>query len=251
MKEIWKDIEGYEGLYQVSNLGNIKSCYSRRYKSEPIMKLVTHHTGYLVVTLCKNGKRRQCRVHTLVAKAFIPNPNNYPIVNHIDGNKANNHSLNLEWTTYKANTNHAISIGLMNPKDTPKRMGKANLFSKPVIQYDLSGNFVKLWDCQSDAARSFGCDPRSISAAVDNSHKTCMGFMWRSFDEGNQIPKHIEPTESHRVQRPIYQCSLDGTIIKVWSGLYEIDKQSPYDRHAVSDCVRGKRKAYKDYLWRF
>lgn len=88
MKEIWKDIKGYEGLYQVSNLGRVKrtmfkNCYVEK-KQEKILKLKSDKDGYKQTTLFKNGKRMYFRVHRLVANAFLPNPNNYPIINHKD-----------------------------------------------------------------------------------------------------------------------------------------------------------------------
>lgn len=115
MQEIWKDIEGYEGLYQVSNLGRVKSLdkyinsgiknnsYVKR--KEKILKL-KFNQGYYEVTLTHNHKRRFCKVHRLVAQAFIPNPNNFPQVNHKDENKLNNCVENIEWCDAKYNCNY-------------------------------------------------------------------------------------------------------------------------------------------------
>lgn len=251
MKEIWKDVVGFEGRYMVSNLGNVKSCRYFGHEGEHLMKLSKHHSGYLVVTLGKRPERKQPTVHSLVAKAFIPNPHNLPAINHIDGDKANNNVTNLEWVTYKENTAHAINAGLFDPVTSPKRIGKDHSFSRPVLQYGLDGKFIKLWDCQSDAARTLLCEPCSISGAVDRPNKTCIGYMWRSYEPGSPIQKQIAPTNSRLAQRPIMQCHTDGSLIKVWTGLREIDKESPFDRHAVSDCLKGKRESYKGYLWRY
>lgn len=100
MNEIWKDIEGYEGLYQISNLGKIKSL-----TKNCILK-PSNCRKYKGVNLYKNGITKTKSIHRLVAIAFIPNPNNYPCVNHIDCNKENNNADNLEWCTYKQNNNH-------------------------------------------------------------------------------------------------------------------------------------------------
>lgn len=109
MDEIWRDIEGYEGKYQVSNLGRIKSLKNRHGYREKILKqLLTHH-GYKQVMFCdkNNGKKdKRYMVHRLVAEAFIPNPENYPIINHKDENRTNNRVDNLEWCTYKYNSNY-------------------------------------------------------------------------------------------------------------------------------------------------
>lgn len=124
MKEIYKDIPEYKGIYQVSNLGNIKSV-ARSYTNskgktynikERILKL-TISNGYYSVTLNNKGKKR-FTVHRLVALAFIENPSNKDEVNHIDGNKLNNCYKNLEWCTKSENTLHAYRTGLMTPNNT-------------------------------------------------------------------------------------------------------------------------------------
>lgn len=101
--EIWKDIEGYEGLYQVSNLGNVKSLNKRKGR---ILKLTKDHFGYLRVNLYKDFKYKIHKVHRLVAQAFIENSNNYPIINHKDEDKTNNKVENLEWCDHKYNNNY-------------------------------------------------------------------------------------------------------------------------------------------------
>ena len=115
--EIWKDIEGYSGKYQVSNFGNVRSTYVNRcmfgkYKmkieKETLLKQIDNGAGYLKVNLKSNGKRKNCFVHRLVAEAFVENKNGYRYVNHIDYNKLNNHSNNLEWCTQKQNILHSI-----------------------------------------------------------------------------------------------------------------------------------------------
>ena len=110
MGEIWKDIQNYEGSYQVSNYGRVKSLSrvdSRGNKrNEKILKGRKNRQGYYDVALCKNGKRKYCRINRLVAEAFIPNPNNYPITNHKDENPSNNHVDNLEWCTNEYNSNY-------------------------------------------------------------------------------------------------------------------------------------------------
>lgn len=90
MKEIWRDIEGYEGLYKVSNLGNVKCMNYRNQKKEQIKKAIKNDTGYFCLSLWKNGNPKNMRVHRLVAMAFIPNPQNKPCINHKDGDKINN-----------------------------------------------------------------------------------------------------------------------------------------------------------------
>ena len=122
MKEEWRDIKGYEGLYQVSNLGKVKSLdhYASNgvtdvlYKGRIIKQF--SHNGYMHLHLCKNNKVKTVNVHRLVAIAFIPNPFQKTQVNHIDGNKANNDSSNLEWCSQRENVIHGVKTGLRRLK---------------------------------------------------------------------------------------------------------------------------------------
>jgi hypothetical protein len=125
--EIFKDIIGYEGVYQISNLGNVK----RLYKKNPngiILKQIDNGAGYLKVGLSKNNKEKKLYVHRLLAQYFIDNPNNYPCINHINGIKNDNRIENLEWCTYSDNNHHAIKTKLRVHKK-----GDDNTQSKKII----------------------------------------------------------------------------------------------------------------------
>ena len=118
-QEIWKDVVGYEGLYQISNLGRVKSLARKidhvKYiedRGDVIMSPFLNAHGYFTVMLSKNGKKKQHRIHQMVAKAFISNPENKEMINHIDCNKQNNRVENLEWCTNSENQLHAIAHGL-------------------------------------------------------------------------------------------------------------------------------------------
>ena len=183
MREIWKDICGYEGLYQISNFGRIKSLNYNHTKKEKVLCEKHHKSNYVTVMLCKNVVNRNKSIHTLVASAFIPNPNNYPCVNHIDGNKKNNNADNLEWCTHKQNIEHAIKTGLANHYGMLGRTGAKNNLSKKIVQYDLQGNVVKRWDCISDAARFYGIRPGNISNCLTGRNKSYKGYIWRYVEE--------------------------------------------------------------------
>lgn len=166
-KELWKDIEGYKGLYQVSNLGRIKRLettllykgkYPRNWK-EKILTQNTNNAGYKKCHLSKDGKAKTPSVHRLVALAFIENVLVLPCVNHLDGNKENNSADNLEWCSYKENTKHAIESGLMgvdgfenpsakldiNEVNRIKRLYRTGKFSqrKLSIVFGVSQNTIK------------------------------------------------------------------------------------------------------------
>lgn len=161
INEFWKDIIGYEGLYQVSNLGNVKSLNYHRTGQEKLLSLRISSHGYLLINLYKDGKYICHSVHRLVAEAFLPNTNNYPEVNHIDKNKLNNNVDNLEWCTRKYNQNHALS--------------------KQVAQYDLSGNLIKIWPSAVEIERQLGFFESAISSCCTGykNCKTMYGYIWK------------------------------------------------------------------------
>lgn len=175
MKEIWKDIKGYEGLYQVSNLGRVKSLerykenHNKLQKVEKKIKIPSlDNIGYLKTILYRENKQKNLRIHRAVAQAFIPNPNNYSQVNHKDGNKLNNNVNNLEWITSTGNIKHAWDNGLRKH------------LKRPIYQLDLKGNYIKTWNNICEASRELNICRSSISACCNNYRsKTAGGYKWR------------------------------------------------------------------------
>ena len=174
MEEIWKDVIGYEGLYQVSNLGRIKSL-AKRGKPERIMKQTLNHKGYPNLSLCKNGKSSRRTTHREVAKAFIPNPDNLPQVNHIDGNKQNNNLENLEWCDNSYNQIHANKMGLN--KHRIERVKE--VCCKPIAMYDYKGNFIKAFSSLNEASIETGISNKSISYCALRKNKMSGGYKWQ------------------------------------------------------------------------
>ena len=177
--EVFKDIEGYEGLYRISNLGNVYSIRNNR-----MIKGRFNTYKYVVVTLSKKGITKEFLVHRLVAQAFMPNPENKPTVNHIDGDKSNNNIKNLEWATYSEQSKHLYKIGLkskpyqeLNPMF--KKYGKLHHKSKPVIQYDLDGNFIKKWENSYEVQREYGYRQSNISECCLGKRKTAYKYKWK------------------------------------------------------------------------
>lgn len=133
MEEIWKDISGFEGLYQVSNFGRVKSFYKHKtHAPGSVIQGSINTKGYQCVNLYKKDNKASKRVHQLVAQAFIDNPENKPQVNHIDGVKTNNRVDNLEWCTNTENSHHAFRTGLIKPLKGESN-GRAKLTEKDVI----------------------------------------------------------------------------------------------------------------------
>lgn len=178
--EIWKDVPSYEGLYQVSNYGRVKSLSRKAYNhftKERIMTQVTTKKGYKQVRL-HNGKKSQgFRVHRLVANTFISNSDNKPQVNHIDGNKQNNCVDNLEWVTPKQNMRHAVDNGLLRDVS-----GNHNPNCKTINQYDLNGNFIKQWKSMYEIHKELGINRHSIRNCCTGVLKTSHNYIWRYKD---------------------------------------------------------------------
>jgi hypothetical protein len=134
--EIWVPVKGFEERYSISNQARIKSLI----KKPIIMKPPVNQYGYEYVSLWKNGKRKNIQIHRLVAIAFLDNPENKPMVNHIDGNKRNNHVSNLEWCTRQENTDHAVKFGLMARGERIAQSKLKSFQVKEIIEKYKSGS---------------------------------------------------------------------------------------------------------------
>ena len=192
MKEIWKDIEGYEGLYQVSNLGRVKSLERKIRKrngyrtiKELIKKPTLGKNGYLKICLCKNCRVKFYSLHRIVAETFIPNPENKPQVDHINTNKTDNRVENLRWCTNKENDNNPLSRLHRSERQLGEKncrwgmRGKKCIFSKPIIQLSLKGEYIRTWDCARDVYRELGICYRTISSVLKGRGHTAGGFKWK------------------------------------------------------------------------
>lgn len=174
MEEIWKNIRDYEGLYQVSNLGRVKSLGNNKTKKEKIMKPSVNKSGYLLICLSKNGYIKNYLVHRLVAQAFIPNPYDLPQVNHKDEDKTNNVVSNLEWCDQKYNNNYGTRLERVAEKTTN---GKK---SKPVLKIDpISNEIVAEFPSIMEVQRQLGIKHSHISECCNGKRNTAVGFIWQ------------------------------------------------------------------------
>lgn len=156
MNEIWKAIAGYEGLYEVSDQGRVRSL---KFNKTRILKAGGPRSGYLRVILHKDGKRKQMKVHRLVASAFIPNPQGLETVNHKDEDKTNNSVSNLEWMTRIDNINYSQA--------------------HPVQMLDKQGNLLATFPSTQEARRQTGIAQSSICLCCLGKYKSAGGFVWR------------------------------------------------------------------------
>lgn len=180
-KQCWRDIEGYEGLYQVSNTGRVRSLNYGRTGKTKVLKQSTDKGGYKNVNLHKSGKYKTCKIHRLVAQAFIPNPNDLPEVNHIDENKANNQVSNLEWCDRTYNCNYGTYKQRVSEALKGKHEGKNNPRAKPVLMFTLDGKFIRKFDCVADANEFLDKDRRSknIYICTRGKTKTAYDYIWK------------------------------------------------------------------------
>lgn len=172
--EIIMPIQGYEGLYTISNQGYIKFCDKQKGSGvkirEGVKKASDNGCGYLSTGLTKNGISTTFYVHILVAKHFIPNPKNLPEVNHKDGNKSNCAAYNLEWTDRKGNEEHAWRTGLKSTLTVWN--------SKKVYQFSLKGEFIKEWINGNEVQRQLGFHGSVIRRCCASKISTAYGFKW-------------------------------------------------------------------------
>ena len=255
MIEQWKDIEGYDGFYQISNFGRVKSVErtiiykntnqtgiefeSFKYCPERILKTAKNR-GYQIISLEKNSKKKTYQVHRLVAEYFLPNPNNYPQVNHKDENKENNRVDNLEWCTVEYNSNY----GTRNERIAEKLKDNENYYI-PVLCYDLNNNFIKRYDSAAQAGRELGICESGITACCKlyYGRTSAGGFKWKY--EKSDI--NIEDITYEPQAKTLHQFDLDGNYIDTYESISDgaraLGKKVPNFAKAIK-----KGLAY-GYVW--
>lgn len=178
MIEEWRDVPGFEGLYLISNLGNVKSVerFKRnnagtQFVNERIRVLTPDKDGYLKVCLSKDGKHYVKSVHRLVAEAFIPNPDNLPVINHKNEDKQDNRVTNLEWCTVQYNTCYGNGIKKMAIKQ-----------GRPVLQI-LNGRVIEEYYSTQEASRQTNIPQANIYKVCNCERKRAGGYEWRFKNE--------------------------------------------------------------------
>lgn len=184
-KEIYKPVLGYEGYYKVSNFGNVKSLSrkalgilgSTRNLKERILAKRFNHDGYSQVYLGKNNIFKGKMVHRLLAEVFIENPLNKKQINHKDGIKDNNNINNLEWCTPSENIIHSFKV-LKRKGGQQGKLGKNHPTSKPIIQMDLCGKILKIWNCRREITEA-GISAGNISHVLYDGYNQSGGYKWK------------------------------------------------------------------------
>lgn len=178
--EEWKDIKDFEGLYQISNYGRVKSLSKYKNRRTFILKPYKDKTNRYIVYLYKNSKKKNKFVHRLVGEHFIDNPCNKPEINHIvpiNEELCDNRVCNLEWVTSKENSQWCVKCGNMYQPSLGK-FGKEHHRSKPIIQLDLDGSFVNRWENAREITKTIGIDYRYVSQCCTHKCKTAHGYIF-------------------------------------------------------------------------
>lgn len=261
-EEIWMPIEGYEGLYEVSNTQKVRSV--DRILNHPtgtclvkskLKSLQISNKGYYCLSLYKNGQGKVHLLHRLIAKAFIPNPDNLPEIDHINGNRLDDRIENLRWTTRKGNMNNPVTKDRMSKYYSDKEWisgriqkrieNKRKTAPKKVYQYDLEGNFIKEYDTTIIAEKETGIKKELITASCRmGGKKQAMGSLW-SYEKFEKIEYKPYSKNNKRVA----QYDLEGNFIREFESIKEAN--TLLGLHDVGAVCRGVRKTCGGYEWRF
>lgn len=233
---MWKKIfyDNKETNYSVSDIGEV-----RKDTNNYLMKLQIQQ-GYKHVTLQIHGKAKRFRVHRLVAEAFIPNPENKPYVNHIDGNRQNNNVSNLEWVTPQENTKHAVSTGLMLPTR-----------QRAVVQFSLEGEKIAEYISISEAARQTNSSDEKICICCQLQREQHNGFQWRYKNESGEKLQQIK----EYVTKPKKVAQIDpktNEVIAIYDSMTQAAKAVGGTQSAITHVIKGDKstKTHKGYGWK-
>lgn len=243
MEEIWKNIPGFEGWYQASSLGRIRSLdryvnyknISQAIRRGKVLSPKTSNKGYLEVLLIMNDQKHYKRVHQLIASAFLSNPNGYKSINHINEIKTDNRPENLEWCTDSQNK-HAYNERRIT-----------------IFQYSLKGKLLKVWHSMTDAAKSINGDRTGIyhccvgSLSNGQAKKTYLGYIWsyRTLTEEELKERALDKNPT-----PVLQLDMFGNIVGSYKSTVEAAKAVGCNPSAITMAVKGMRKNIKGYQWR-
>ena len=258
MNEIWKDIKGYYGKYQISNYGNIKIV-----KNNTIMKKQINEKGYEKIRLSDGYKRKSYRVHRLVAETFIPNHENKYEINHINGIKTDNRVENLEYCTRIDNMHHAVDKGLYKYNcqkvvclETGKQYDSIREASRDTgIKQETISKDLKCCNTRNKRRVHFAkeFDNDLLLKILDSTKKKKETIVKVPWNKGKKNVYDKETLESmigyKRIK--VNQYDLDDNFIKTWDSAREAERHTNANHCGIMACCKGKRKTSGNYKWKF
>lgn len=245
MEEIWRPVKGYEGIYEVSNIGNVRSLSrkdsrGRFHKGRYISTRVNPHTGYPVAHLCLDGEKKLREVHRLVAEAFIPNPENKREVDHINTIRNDNRVENLRWVTSRENKYNPI---------TNKRMSEWQSDGKsPALGRTLSKEHYQKLKDGLDKWRGENGEPFTGRKHSEETKRKIRESCREQLDSGRRKPRS---GAMHHFSKPVCQYTLDGEYIKSYVSIIDAVRATNGDKSGIQKCCVGKGKTSGGYLWEF
>lgn len=252
--EVWKPIKGYEGLYEVSNMGRVKSLNYGGLGVVRIMKRKPQKSKYLRISSYKDGERKQYFVHRLVYEAFhgnlpkfkslgIGNGDKMIVINHKDENPSNNCLSNLELVSHTENVNYGTAL----KRRCESQKNKRN--SKKVYQYTTRGELVMIWPSTMECHRN-GFNFKNVAACCAGKRKHCLGYIWSYKPLSIEECLELKPIYPFGETKKVYQYSKDHKLIKIWKSGHECQKGG-FNQVSVSRCCRKKQPYHKGYIWSF
>lgn len=243
-EEIWKDIEGYNGMYRISNLGNVYSKYINRN-----LKPGKTQDGYLYVMLRKNKKQKIHLIHRLIATYFIPNPDNLPIINHKDENKTNNSIDNLEWCTYTYNNTY---------NDVHKN--RALQISERVFAYNQNGDMVYDYYSAREAARQLGYNNGNISLCCSGNIYTYKNLVWSySPLTKEEVIERFQKSRNTRynyknntaLSKPVNMFDMSHNFIRQYPSTQEGGRDLHISPSLIAGVCRGEHQYTHGYIFEY
>ncbi len=248
----WVKIPGFS-KYEANQSGEIRNTNFNNTGTYKIVSENFDKDGYLKIWVKSDeGLEKTISKHRLIALTFIPNPNNYPMINHRNGIKDDNRVENLEWCTNSMNQLHSFRV-LGNTPHNKGKLGKDVGNNIPVFQYSMEGFFVKGWDCAADVMRELGIDGSAIAKVVSGKYQQTGGFIWKSEYLGEKIEVIIKAPIRHSgkknvASKAIYQLSEFETIEAKFENAFDVNRKLGYNRRGICDaCNTGK--FYKGSYW--
>lgn len=249
--EEWRAVPGYNG-YLVSNYGRVKSLFcegSLKRKCDKIMKERFNKSNHCCIQLYRDGKYKTTFVHRIVALAFLPNPNNYPIINHKDEVPYNNHVSNIEWCTYKYNSNY----GNIRSKISNSLKGHEGWNAIPVAQYDIDGNFVQKYKSIKDACKILGYKSKSSIHEICEGKKNCTayGFQWKYIKDNPDYEKNIGHTKRKYTtkKKPVFQYDMNMNFIASYASACDAARALKIGQSGINSCCNKKLPHSHHFLW--